>query len=172
MQSSRCMVGRLSSELRSRHPYAASEAVRRFDDPRRMPPLLFGFLIDRVGTGALAVSAGLGLASTAALLCCACHTSGGCQHRASPALSICACSAAGLVGWALRGLVMSVPSTLSRDPQHHYCKPGYIINNHGTPKSLLSADLTVPKWRFATPARAASGGRDRRHAPLPRQGPR
>ena len=61
-----------------------------------MPPLLFGFLIDRVGTGALAVSAGLGLASTAALLCCACHTSGGCQHRASPALSICACSAAGL----------------------------------------------------------------------------
>lgn len=31
-------------------------------------PLLFGFLIDRVGTGALAVSAGLGLASTAALL--------------------------------------------------------------------------------------------------------
>ena len=114
------------------------------------PPPLFGFLIDRVGTGALAGSAGLGLASTAALLCCACHTSGGCQHRASPALSICACSAAGLVGWALRGLVMSVPSTLSRDPQHHYCKPGYIINNHGTPKSLLSADLTVPKWRFAT----------------------
>ncbi len=35
-------------------------------------PLLFGFLIDRVGTGALAVSAGLGLASTAALL--ALHT--------------------------------------------------------------------------------------------------
>jgi len=31
-------------------------------------PLLFGFLIDRVGTGALAVSAGLGLASTAALM--------------------------------------------------------------------------------------------------------
>jgi len=35
-------------------------------------PLLFGFLIDRVGTGALAVSAGLGLASTVALL--ALHT--------------------------------------------------------------------------------------------------
>ncbi len=31
-------------------------------------PLLFGFLIDRVGTGALTVSAGLGLASTIALL--------------------------------------------------------------------------------------------------------
>jgi hypothetical protein len=31
-------------------------------------PLLFGFLIDRVGTGASAVSAGLGLASTASLL--------------------------------------------------------------------------------------------------------
>jgi len=31
-------------------------------------PLLFGFLIDRVGTGALAVSAGLGLASTIVLL--------------------------------------------------------------------------------------------------------
>jgi len=31
-------------------------------------PLLFGFLIDRVGTGALVVSAGLGLASTVALL--------------------------------------------------------------------------------------------------------
>jgi hypothetical protein len=31
-------------------------------------PLLFGFLLDQVGTGVLAFSAGLGVASTAALL--------------------------------------------------------------------------------------------------------
>ena len=55
-----------------------------------------------------------------------------------------------MVVWALRGLVMSISSTLSRNLQHYYWEPGYIINNHGEPKSLLLADTTVPEWGIAT----------------------